>query len=188
MNTTDSDLYEGTPNAMGAGSSMTGEDCQAALASIEAKQPSILERLLDEHQRNDPHHADMCPTCKAAQAAIDAQSNLRMALGGLHRVCQLALAGKDGGQYAYFESRAGHFVSATQAMEAAEVALAAPGQVDPDLLDIVRTLVCSVDEWRNRNDNYPSPIADGSPLMAAARAACVAYGYTPGGLAQGGAQ
>lgn len=31
---------------------------------------SLLRRLLDDHQRMEPHHADLCQLCKDAQAAI----------------------------------------------------------------------------------------------------------------------
>lgn len=49
---------------------------------------------------------------------------LLAALEGLHKVCQIALAGEDGRQHTYFETRAGHFVEATKAMVAAEKAIA----------------------------------------------------------------
>lgn len=46
-------------------------------------------------------------------------------LKGLHKVCEIALAGKDGEQHTYFETRAGHFVEASHAMQEAEAALSA---------------------------------------------------------------
>jgi hypothetical protein len=52
-------------------------------------------------------------------------TRLLEALTGLHHVCQLALAGKDGKQYVYFETRAGHFVAASEAMQQAEAAIEA---------------------------------------------------------------
>ena len=48
---------------------------------------------------------------------------LREALGSLHSTCEIALAGEGDKQHAYFETRQGHFVAATEAMERAEVAL-----------------------------------------------------------------
>lgn len=49
---------------------------------------------------------------------------LLSALERLHHVCSLALAGKDGTQHAYFETRTGHFIEATEAMKSAEAAIA----------------------------------------------------------------
>lgn len=72
---------------------------------------------------------------EAARPAASVQPDtpdVRLALAGLHKVCHLALQGKDGKQHAYFETRAGHFVDAVKVMEAAEVALAAPVQAAPE--------------------------------------------------------
>jgi hypothetical protein len=55
-------------------------------------------------------------------------------------------------------------------------------QEDP--VDIIRTLLCAVDEVvASGSPNEPSPIANDSPLMLAARRACVERGFTAGGLA-----
>ena len=59
----------------------------------------------------------------AAQSA--ALEKAKVALSGLHHVCEIALEGKDGQQHVYFETRAGLFVEATTAMQQAEEALAA---------------------------------------------------------------
>ncbi len=63
----------------------------------------------------------------AAPPAPSSEAALVEALAGLHKVCSIALAGKDGKQHAYFETRAGHFVEATKAMQTAESALAKHG-------------------------------------------------------------
>ena len=52
------------------------------------------------------------------------RDELLAALEGLHKVCEIALSGKDGVQHTYFETRAGHFVEATKAMQEAEAAIA----------------------------------------------------------------
>lgn len=55
-------------------------------------------------------------------------------------------------------------------------------QEDP--VDIIRTLLCAVDRVvASGSPNEPSPIASDSPLMLAARRACVERGFTAGGLA-----
>lgn len=46
------------------------------------------------------------------------------ALHGLHRTCEIALAGKNGEQHVYFVTRLGHFVSASVSMRSAEAAIA----------------------------------------------------------------
>jgi hypothetical protein len=69
---------------------------------------------------------------------------------------------------------------------------AAPVQPETDLLDIVRTFVCIADRMAELTDaqreHYPSPAAEGSPLMYAARQACVERGFTAGGLSVDGAE
>ena len=52
------------------------------------------------------------------------RDDLLAALVGLHKVCEIALAGKDGKQHTYFETRVGHFVEATESMREAEAAIA----------------------------------------------------------------
>lgn len=63
-------------------------------------------------------------------------------------------------------------------------------QYKEDLLEIVRTLVCIADRIASLPDDkrefYPAPTAEGSPLMAAARRACVERGFTDGGLSVDG--
>ena len=55
---------------------------------------------------------------------------------------------------------------------------------EEELLDIVRTLVCMADRMAQPgSENYPSPLCDASPLMIAARQACIGRGFTEGGLA-----
>lgn len=49
---------------------------------------------------------------------------LLKALISLHAVCEIALEGKNGQQHSYFESRCGHFVEASGAMQQAEDAIA----------------------------------------------------------------
>lgn len=59
---------------------------------------------------------------------------------------------------------------------------APPFKEDP--LDIVRTLLFAVDGYYRRTSAFePSPIANNSPVILAARRACVERGYTAGGLA-----
>lgn len=60
----------------------------------------------------------------ALSATVEQRDELMKALDGLHRVCSIALEGKDGKQHSYFETRAGHFVEATAAMQSAEAAIA----------------------------------------------------------------
>jgi hypothetical protein len=63
----------------------------------------------------------------------------------------------------------------------------APGpQFQEDPMDIIRTLLCVVDRYwalpDEKRELYPSPTSECSPLMIAARRACVERGYTAGGL------
>lgn len=64
---------------------------------------------------------------------------------------------------------------------------AAEPQFEEDPLDIVRTLLCTVDHYwslpEEKRECYPSPTSEFSPLMQAARRACVERGFTAGGLA-----
>jgi hypothetical protein len=61
-------------------------------------------------------------------------------------------------------------------------AASTPLQEDP--LDIVRTLLVAVDGYHSRTSAFePSPIANNSPVIMAARRACVERGFTEGGLA-----
>lgn len=55
---------------------------------------------------------------------IAAAPELLEALKGLHHVCEIALAGKNGEQHVYFETRLGHFVGASESMRLAESAIA----------------------------------------------------------------
>lgn len=50
-----------------------------------------------------------------------------------------------------------------------------------DLIDLLRSIVCASDRAAE-NKNYPSPFAEGSPLLAQARQACTERGYTAAGL------
>lgn len=59
--------------------------------------------------------------CATAEQQRDALSE---ALTGPHHVCELALAAPDGKQHVYFVTHHGCFVAATDAMVAAEAALA----------------------------------------------------------------
>lgn len=56
-----------------------------------------------------------------------------------------------------------------------------------DPVDIIRTLLCTVDHYWSLPDDkremYPSPTSELSPLMQAARRACIERGFTAGGLA-----
>lgn len=67
---------------------------------------------------------------------------------------------------------------------AAPIAPAVPQ--DDDLIDIVRTICCTADRMASltpeQRINYPSPISEGSPLLIAARQACIDRGFTAGGL------
>lgn len=66
----------------------------------------------------DPGAIEFVPSvCQAVDA------DLLVALKGLHKTCEIALADKGGFQFAYFETRAGHFVVATDAMQQAEAAI-----------------------------------------------------------------
>ena len=51
-------------------------------------------------------------------------AELLAALRGLHHVCQIALAGKDGRQFANLETRSGSFIHMVPVMQAAEDAIA----------------------------------------------------------------
>ena len=62
--------------------------------------------------------------CDANARLIAAAPDLLEALQGLHCVCEIALAGKQGQQHDNFETRHGSFVNASSAMESAEAALA----------------------------------------------------------------
>lgn len=75
---------------------------------LEDAAPGIIKRMVADEMRR-----------------ITAQRNeLLEALQGMYNVCQIALTGKSGLQYSYFETRDGHFVHATTAMVAAEYAIA----------------------------------------------------------------
>lgn len=78
---------------------------------------------------------------------------------------------------------AGHIEAQQQRIEALERELAEVGK-DADLLDIVRTMVCTADRIMSlpNSENYPSPLSNFSPLMIAARQACIDRGFTAGGL------
>lgn len=66
------------------------------------------------------------------------RDDLLAALEGLHKVCEIALAGKYGEQHTYFETRACHFVEASTAMRAAEDAIASvKGNHSEQSLDMV---------------------------------------------------
>lgn len=81
----------------------------------------------------------MGPTWEMMIKRLGAQRDeLLAALEGMHKVCEIALAGKDGKQHSYFETRAGHFVDATKAMQRAEAAIA---KVQQDQFAHVRKLV-----------------------------------------------
>lgn len=77
--------------------------------------------------------------------------------------------------------------------EIERLAASAAGQAAPaddDLLDVARTL-CSIAARRaelsdEKRKHYPHADEEGSPLLTAARAACVARGYTQDGLAING--
>lgn len=57
-------------------------------------------------------------------------------------------------------------------------------QYAEDPVDIIRTLLCAVDGYHRRTSSFePSPIANNSPVILAARRACVERGFTAGGLA-----
>ena len=62
--------------------------------------------------------------CDAYEDIAKQRDELLAAMEGLHKVCEIALSGKDGKQHTYFETRAGHLVEATEAMQAAESAIA----------------------------------------------------------------
>jgi hypothetical protein len=59
--------------------------------------------------------------------------------------------------------------------------------LEEDPVDIIRTLLCTVDHYwslpSDKRECYPSPTSEMSPLMQAARRACVERGFTEGGLA-----
>lgn len=84
---------------------------------------------------NADHMIDWKKTAAEIQddyaAVCRKRDELLAALEGLHKVCEIALSGKDGKQHAYFETRSGHFVEATKAMQEAEAAIAgAKGRAD----------------------------------------------------------
>lgn len=73
---------------------------------------------------------------------------------------------------------------------ALHAAMTTPTGLDPlkeDPVDIIRTLLCTVDHYwslpAEKREAYPTPTSEFSPLMQAARRACVERGYTAGGLA-----
>lgn len=45
------------------------EDFEDASAEIDCLR-GLVARLLDNHQRIDPHHEDLCPLCKDAKRAL----------------------------------------------------------------------------------------------------------------------
>lgn len=71
---------------------------------------------------------DASQTLRRAAAEIrrlnEVNSDLLEALKGLHHVCEIALAGKNGEQHVYFETRLGHFVAASESMRLAESVIA----------------------------------------------------------------
>lgn len=81
------------------------------------------------------------------------------------------------------------FVARNDALTAENAALRAalPAQdKDADLLDIARTICCVAAKARVDSHEYdPSPLSEGSPLLMAAREACVKRGFTADGLATG---
>jgi len=64
---------------------------------------------------------------KQLAACEKERDELLAALTGLHKVCEIALQGKDGQQHTYFETRKGHFVEATGAMRIAEALIQSHG-------------------------------------------------------------
>jgi hypothetical protein len=60
-------------------------------------------------------------------------------------------------------------------------------ELEEDPVDIIRTLLHTVDHYwtlpDEKREAYPSPTAEFSPLMQAARRACIERGFTAGGLA-----
>lgn len=73
-------------------------------------------------------------TLDEVRRVVAQRDGLLAALEGLHKVCSIALAGKDGKQHTYFETRAGHFVEATKAMESAESAIASVKVDAPEIV------------------------------------------------------
>ena len=62
--------------------------------------------------------------CAANARLIAAAPELLESLISLRNVCTLVLAGKDGAQHAYFETRSGSFVFAVDALRAVDAAIA----------------------------------------------------------------
>lgn len=100
------------------------------MKDIQERVDALIERVMakfpGQTEKSDVRyyyavHQELAPLARE----IERQRNeLLAALEGLHKVCSLALSGKDGQQHTYFETRAGHFVEATQAMQQAESAIA----------------------------------------------------------------
>lgn len=79
------------------------------------------------------------------------------------------------------------YLSYYRAMIAAAPAPAVPDAQESDLLDIVRTVCSMAAHLRDMDDekrkHYPSPLSEFSPLLIAAREACLKRGFTADGLA-----
>lgn len=90
--------------------------------------------------------------------------------------------------------KVGHRDARHAAAELASAALAARSapevEYTQDPMDIIRTLICIADRIAQltpeQREIYPSPLSDMSPLMEAAREACVERGFTAGGLSIAG--
>ena len=119
-------LYGAPVPAAAPKAALTDEDIRSmALLHGAVMGRAIIDgRCIAHHGECD---AEIMTFSRAIEAASGPNAALVEALKGLHKVCQIALAGNDGQQHEYFETRAGHFVSATPAMEAAQAALAAAG-------------------------------------------------------------
>lgn len=118
--------------------------------------PDTLEHL-------PSHHCAVTPA-----AAPDIKARLR------------AYIANDGGWSAGLKTD--DITEAADRIEALERQLAEASK-DAELMDIIRTLVCTADRMSLPNsENYPSPLSHFSPLMIAARQACIDRGFTAGGL------